>query len=48
MPPELTHSSLRVTLGSESVDAHVSYFLEIFPKIVERLRSMSPTYQPKE
>ncbi len=45
MPPELAHSSLRCTLGSESADSHISYFLEIFPPIVERLRTMSPTYK---
>ena len=47
MPPELVHSSLRITLGSESAESHVPYFLNVFPGIVERLRKMSPTYKPK-
>ena len=47
LPPEMAHSSLRVTLGSQSAEAHVPYFLDQFPRIVKRLRRMSPTYKPK-
>ena len=47
MPPELAHSSLRITLGSESAQSHVPYFLDVFPGVVERLRKMSPTYKPR-
>ena len=44
-PAEIAHGSLRVSLGRFTTDAHVDYFLEVFPPIVERLRSMSPVYQ---
>ncbi len=47
MPAEMAHSSLRLTLGSESIEAHIPYFLDVFPPIVERLRKMSPTYKAK-
>ena len=38
------HGSLRLTLGADNTEADVDYFLEVFPAIVERLRSMSPLY----
>ena len=43
-PQEIAHGSLRLSLGRFTTDAHVDYFLEVFPPIVERLRSMSPVY----
>ena len=43
-PQEVAHGSLRLSLGRFTTDAHVDYFLEIFPPIVERLRAMSPVY----
>ena len=44
-PPEIAHGSLRISLGRFTTEADVDYFLEVFPPIVERLRSMSPVYQ---
>ena len=38
------HGSLRLTLGDDNTEEDVDYFLEVFPAIVERLRSMSPLY----
>lgn len=38
------HGSLRLTLGEDNTEEDVDYFLEVFPAIVERLRSMSPLY----
>ena len=38
------HGSLRLTLGMGNTEQDVDYFLEVFPPIVERLRSMSPLY----
>ena len=38
------HGSLRLTLGMGTTEADVDYFLEVFPPIVERLRSMSPLW----
>lgn len=43
-PAEIAHGSLRLSLGRFSTDEQVDYFLETFPPIVERLRSMSPVY----
>jgi cysteine desulfurase len=44
-PPEIAHGSLRISLGRFTTDADVDRFLEVFPPIVERLRSMSPVYE---
>ena len=38
------HGSLRLTLGADNTEEDVDCFLEAFPAIVERLRSMSPLY----
>jgi cysteine desulfurase len=38
------HGSLRLTLGDDNNEAEVDYFLEVFPAIIDRLRSMSPLY----
>ena len=43
-PPEIAHGSLRLSLGRFTTEEEVEYFLEVFPPIVERLRSMSPVY----
>ncbi len=43
-PPEIAHGSLRVSFGRFTTETDVDYFLEVFPPIVERLRSMSPVY----
>lgn len=44
-PPEIAHGSLRISLGRFTTEADIDYFLEVFPPIVERLRSMSPVYE---
>lgn len=44
VPQEIAHGSLRLSLGRFTTEEHVDYFLEVFPPIVERLRSMSPVY----
>jgi len=43
-PQEIAHGSLRLSIGRFTTAEHVDYFLEVFPPIVERLRSMSPVY----
>jgi cysteine desulfurase len=45
LPHEIAHGSLRLTLGEENTDEDVDRVLEELPKIVERLRAMSPLYQ---
>jgi cysteine desulfurase len=42
VPPEVTHGSLRVTLGRENTEKEVAQLLEVLPGIVKRLRKMSP------
>ena len=41
---EIAHGSLRFTLGRQNTEAEIDYLLEQLPKIVERLRMMSPLY----
>jgi len=42
LPPEQAHGSLRLTLGSQNTDEDVDYVLSVLPRVVERLRKMSP------
>jgi len=44
-PPEIAHGSLRVSIGRFTTDADITHFLDVFPPIVDRLRSMSPVYE---
>ncbi len=41
------HGSLRITIGRWTKKTDVDYLLDNLPKVVERLRSMSPLYQKK-
>ena len=45
-PHEVAHGSLRLTLGKDNSEEDVDYVLEILPGIVEKLRMMSPLYNP--
>lgn len=40
--PDIIHGSLRISMGRFTTKQEIDYFLEVFPKIVERLTSMSP------
>jgi len=44
LPAETAHGSLRLTLGEENTGEDVDYVLEHVPKVVQRLRDMSPLY----
>ncbi len=44
---EVAHGSLRVTLGRWTKEEDINYLLECLPKIVEKLRAMSPLYEKK-
>ncbi len=46
LSPEIAHGSLRFTLGRGTNEEDINYVLEILPKIVTKLRSMSPLYNP--
>ena len=45
LPVEISHGSLRLTLGNVNTDADVNFVLEVLPKVVSKLRDMSPLYQ---
>ncbi len=45
MPHEIAHGSLRLSLGDDTTDEEVDYVLDILPKVVTRLRNMSPLYK---
>ena len=46
LPHEIAHGSLRLTFGEENTDSDIDYLLEVLPPIIEKLRAMSPLYQP--
>ncbi|MCM1564407.1 MAG: cysteine desulfurase NifS [Dehalobacter sp.] len=41
---EVAHGSLRLSLGRQNTDEEIDYVLQELPKIVQRLREMSPLY----
>jgi cysteine desulfurase len=45
LPHEVAHGSLRLTLGDANTEADVDFVLEVLPKVVSRLRAMSPLYK---
>ena len=44
LPHEIAHGSLRLTMGAETTEEDVDYVLEVVPKVVKRLRDMSPLW----
>lgn len=42
LPHETAHGSLRITIGEDTSDADIDYFLAELPPIIKRLRDMSP------
>jgi cysteine desulfurase len=45
VPHEKAHGSLRLSLSRDNTDEDVDYILENVPKIVEKLRNMSPLWE---
>ncbi|MCM1329759.1 MAG: cysteine desulfurase NifS [Ruminococcus sp.] len=45
LPHEVAHGSMRLTISDETTDEDVDYILEIVPKVVERIRGMSPLWE---
>ncbi|MDD5665332.1 MAG: cysteine desulfurase NifS [Candidatus Omnitrophica bacterium] len=41
------HGSLRITLGRWTEESDIDYFLKHLPKVIEKLRAMSPLYEKK-
>ncbi len=47
IPVEVSHGSLRLTLGKENTEEEINFLLQILPGIIERLRAMSPLGKKK-
>ena len=47
LPHEIAHGSLRLTIGRDNTQAEIDRVLEELPKIVSRLRAMSPLYDDR-
>jgi cysteine desulfurase len=45
LPPEMSHGSIRFSLGRENSDDDIDYILEHLPGVIRSLREMSPLYQ---
>lgn len=45
LPHETAHGSLRLSISEETTDEDIDYILATIPKVVERLRSMSPLWE---
>lgn len=45
LSPEVAHGSLRLSLGRDNTEEDVTYFVEVLPKVVSRLREFSPLYK---
>ena len=45
LPHSTAHGSLRITLGDENTDEDVDYICEAVPRIVGKLRAMSPLWE---
>lgn len=45
LPHEIAHGSLRLSVGEDTTEEEVDYVLDKLPKIVEKLRLMSPLYE---
>ncbi len=48
LPHEIAHGSLRLTLGRWTKEEDIGYLLENLPKVVEKLRQMSPLYDAEK
>lgn len=45
LPHETAHGSLRLSISEETTDEDIDYILDTIPKVVDRLRSMSPLWE---
>ncbi len=45
-PHEVAHGSLRLTLGKGNTEPEIDFVLEVLPGIIDKLRRMSPLYNP--
>ena len=47
IPHEIAQSSIRFSLGWNNTEEDVDYVVEVLPKIVQRLRDISPLYHKR-
>ena len=45
LPHEIAHGSLRLSISDETTDEDIDYILDTVPRVVDRLRSMSPLWE---
>ncbi len=45
LKPEVAHSSVRISAGRFNTDEDIEYFLEVFPDVISKLRSISPLWR---
>lgn len=45
LPHEIAHGSLRLSFSDQNTEEEIDYILEVVPKVVEYLRSMSPVWE---
>jgi cysteine desulfurase len=46
IPVEDAHGSLRLSLGRSTTEEDIAYVVDRLPGIVQKLREMSPIYDP--
>ena len=44
LPHEIAHGSLRLSISDETTDEDIDYIIECVPKVVDKLRAMSPLW----
>ena len=47
LPHEIAHGSLRITMGRWTTEEEINQFLQQLPRVIEKLRAMSPLYEKK-
>ncbi len=46
LAPEMAHGTVRLTLGDANTEDDVDYVLDVLPRVIKRLRSISPLTPP--
>jgi len=47
LPHEIAHGSLRLSINETTTEEDIDYLIETVPKVVEKLRAMSPLWEEK-
>jgi len=47
LPHEIAHGSLRISMGRWTTEEEISQFLQQLPRVIDKLRAMSPLYEKK-